>query len=46
MRRKGEQRVAVLRTEDLFKLLDCNDIDVLIAKTGRAQCSRVRQRLR
>ena len=32
IRRKGKQRVAVLGTECLFKLLDCNDIDVLLAK--------------
>ena len=32
MRRKGEQRVAILGNADLFKLLGCNDIDVLLAE--------------
>src|SRR4029450_2977364 len=32
MRRKGERSVAVLGTEDLFKLLDCYDIDALLAR--------------
>lgn len=31
-RRKGEQRVAVLGTEDLYQLLGCSDVDSLLAK--------------
>ena len=29
---KGEKRVAVLGTQDLFKLFECGDVDVLLAK--------------
>jgi hypothetical protein len=31
-RRKGEQRVAVLGNQDLFELLGCTDIDVLLQR--------------
>ena len=31
-RRKGERRVVVLGNQDLFELLGCNDIDVLLVK--------------
>ena len=32
MSRKGERRVAVLGNDDLFELLDCDDIDVLLLR--------------